>query len=255
MRPNSKEIVSVHPVRVLSWRCGGLAAGRQGELGVPKQSQDDLRQHLREQLEFLRASGEAFDAGRQAEAKRLATHIRILVHDTSKSVSLLQQLVQKERLRYVDTSHPPEPPGQIRIDAGLATVEMSFGPEGTTRYRAPLGDRERQPPKRFEMWWTITVLKDMKGNGFSRRDLVLALAHLDGGAHVDPELEAAYSELSRSNSIGFTFFDGGGNLLLVESPALANVRQIAWELQTTIEEQLAELLRVPEGESRSAGER
>ena len=79
------------------------------------------------------------------------------------------------------------------------------------------------------------------GNEFSRKGLTLALAQLDGGAHVDPTLEEAYAALSRSNSLGWTFHVGD-EALPDESPVPANVRQVAYELQATIEEQLADLI-------------
>jgi hypothetical protein len=72
--------------------------------------------------------------------------------------------------------------------------------------------------------------------------LVLGLAHLDGGAHVDPELPAAYAALSRSNSLGWEMHISG-ELVSLESPVLANVRQIAYEVELTLDEQLPDELR------------
>jgi hypothetical protein len=207
-----------------------------------KQSRDDLLRHLREQVGFLQRSGEAFDRGILAEAKRLATSIRILIHDTRTSHSLLEQLAVKEALRYMDTSLAPPGPGELRIaDAGLAFFRGTL-PNGPIGYDPVFDNRPPRPPLRFVPWWTNAVLKDRKGGRFSRKDLVLGLSHLDGGAHVDPELEAAYAALSRSNSLGWSGQAADGSLLLAESPVLANVRQVAFELQTTIEQQLSELL-------------
>ncbi len=47
---------------------------------------------LEEQVAFLRHSAALFDAGADAEAKRIAVVIRVLVHDTPRSHSLLAQL-------------------------------------------------------------------------------------------------------------------------------------------------------------------
>jgi hypothetical protein len=71
--------------------------------------------------------------------------------------------------------------------------------------------------------------------------LVLGLAHTDGGAHVDPELEEAYAELSRDNSLGLTFYQNDERLPDT-SPVPANVRQIAFEVEKTILEQLEDVL-------------
>jgi hypothetical protein len=47
---------------------------------------------------IIQSSGAAFDAGQTSEAKRLSTAIRILVHDTGVSKSLLGQLGVKDAL-------------------------------------------------------------------------------------------------------------------------------------------------------------
>lgn len=208
-----------------------------------KQTREDLVGHLREQLGFLETSGAAFDAGQIAEAKRLATAIRILVHDTTASTSLLQQLGVKDDLQFVDTSHPPFP---FDLEPGVLTVRADFGlAVGTIGAVSPYGaiheDRGRREPKPFSEWWTTPVLNDHIGNKFARRELVLGLAHMDGGAHVDPELEEAYAALSRDNSLGWTFYRNEERLPDT-SPVPANVRQIAYELQRTIEEQLGDLI-------------
>jgi hypothetical protein len=55
----------------------------------------ELECHLAEQLQFLQVSAAAFDAGFEGEAKRLAVVLRILLHDTKSSKSLLGQLGRK----------------------------------------------------------------------------------------------------------------------------------------------------------------
>ena len=139
------------------------------------QGPDALRQHLQEQVGFLRKSGTGFDEGDRSEAKRLAVAIRNLVHDTSTSHSILGQLHAKEKLRFMDTSHPPLTwPGAVRLDAGLAVLRVGGGQDGD--YAAPLGQAERgRAPRRFGPWWTESVLTDERGTGFSRKMLVLGL--------------------------------------------------------------------------------
>jgi len=57
----------------------------------------------------------------------------------------------------------------------------------------------------FVQWWNDPVLKDQQGRTFNRRELILNVADTDGGAHVDPELDEKYMELSRKNSLGWIF--------------------------------------------------
>ena len=49
---------------------------------------------------------DSFDGGFEAEAKRLATTIRVVVHDTRASKSLLNQLNVKHQIRMLNTAHP-----------------------------------------------------------------------------------------------------------------------------------------------------
>ena len=75
-------------------------------MGKYTQTYQELRDHLCEQLHFLRASAASYDNGAEGEAKRLATTIRVLVHDTKKSKSLLLQLSMKHLLQMHDTNSP-----------------------------------------------------------------------------------------------------------------------------------------------------
>jgi len=227
-----------------------LAEDRQMSGAGEGQTRADLIRHLHEQMQFLRNSSDQFDRGQIAEAKRLATAVRVLVHDTPRARSLLGQLGLKHTLRFSDTSLEPENPEPVRLadgryrqslrkDAGLALIRMRSGEGG---YWPVLEGRPGRRLAPFESWWTDPVLRDGQGNDFARKDLVLGLAHLDGGAHVDPELPAAYAALSRSNSLGWEMHISG-ELVSLESPVLANVRQIAYEVELTLDEQLPDELR------------
>lgn len=55
-----------------------------------------LVEHLREQMRFIESSAAAYDNGFEGEGKRLATVLRVLMHDTSGSHSVLGQLGVKE---------------------------------------------------------------------------------------------------------------------------------------------------------------
>ena len=58
-------------------------------------SEEDWLEHLDEQIDFLKASSTSFDTGFHGEIKRLAISVRVLVHDTSNSTSLLALLDKK----------------------------------------------------------------------------------------------------------------------------------------------------------------
>jgi hypothetical protein len=213
------------------------------------QSRSELAEHLREQLDFLRASSSRFDDGIEAEAKRMATTIRLLVHDTNRSFSLLEQLDVKRRLWWFDTGHrlPPAGPGLVMRSFALATMQISTH-DGLSFF-APFDENlvpsRKGPPTRFKEWWTRIVLEDETQTGFSRRDLVLALANKDGGAHIDPGLDEPYRQLSRHNSFGWVSYTGdqSGQIPQPSDPprnsvVAASVRQIAFETARTLEAQL-----------------
>jgi len=76
---------------------------------------------------------------------------------------------------------------------------------------------------------------------FCRRDLILNVADTDGGAHVDPDLDEAYTDLSRKNSLGWMFFVGNIEETFIGRPELACMRQIAEEVLITLRKNAQEL--------------
>lgn len=97
------------------------------------QTADELNRHLRDNIGFLEASCTSFDAGFFGEARRLSTTIRVLLHDTNSSQSLLGLLNLKESIRYANTATPHDPRNLLAYH-GL--VGFRFGPDGA-RYWAP----------------------------------------------------------------------------------------------------------------------
>jgi hypothetical protein len=196
------------------------------------QTQQELERHLSDNVRFLQASAAAFDSGFFGEAKRLATTIRVLVHDTGSSHSLLRLMGRKDQLAYVNTANAHNP-RNLLSHHGL--VGFRFGPDGA-RYFAPLGDgppSRNRPRATFADWWGEKVIVDNAGGIFTRKDLVLALANKDGGAHVDPKLDATYAALTRNNSLGWVASDANGERPMGDVE-LHSVRQIAHELLQTL---------------------
>ena len=205
------------------------------------QTQPELNQHLREQIQFLVSSSEGYDKGYSHEAKRLAVVIRILLHDTSHSFSLLKQLKLKN-LRFLESGHNFDPKNLLSHSGLTAMRATKSGAE----YVPLLGDG---PPLRkisFQKWWEKRIIIWDKRKKFSRRDIILALSNKDGGAHVDPSLDSFYADLTRKNSLGWSFLKGD----LVEDiigAELATVRQIAYELLKTLMQNLPDLFENAEG--------
>ena len=221
---------------------------------MPQRDRTSLLVLLNEQLAFLKSSAGAYDRGLEAEAKRLAVAIRVLVHDTGQSHSLLTQLGIKERLRWKNTALEINE-GNLAPTNGLAIAQVTAGGASPARVRyvpalEMFSQQRSSPPTLFDAWWNEDVTKDGRGNRFSRRDFVLTVANKEGGAHVDPSLNEAYRHIVEENSLGMTVFEGppsSADRLLSGraaegNAALASVRQVAFEVITTIEHQAPFLL-------------
>ncbi|ROZ49405.1 hypothetical protein EEB13_05645 [Rhodococcus sp. WS3] len=197
----------------------------------------DLLADLNEQFLFLKNSCATYDGGFEAEAKRIAVVIRTLVHDTKNSRSLLYQMKIKSVLQWNDTAHDIKP---HNIAATTGLTSMGLGLDGSIAFLPRVGERLRSAPSlrtvSFDDWWTRHVIKDANGNLFSRRDLVLALANKDGGAHID-RLQASTFALAHENSTGWIRMSDSGATNPMPSPIFPSVRTIAEELGTTIADQ------------------
>lgn len=206
---------------------------------------DELAEQLRIQVGFIERSAKAYDDGYEDEARRLATVVRVLVHDTRLSKSLLGQLGVKEKLRYHDTTLIKLPASiQLVGSAGLALQEVKTGPDGHGRY-VPVGDELHphriRPPVPFPDWWSHPF--QIADDQFIRKQIVLNVANQDGGAHVDPQLDPLYAQLTRTNFAGWKYTNAEGTERDFDgNVALACVRQIAYEIRRTLTEQLQHLL-------------
>ena len=202
------------------------------------QSQEDLQEHLADQINFLELSANAYDSGFTGEAKRMAVSLRVLLHDTPNSRSLLGQLNRKNT-QFYDSASPINPSNKA-THSGLVGILVAGGEGKPIAFLDdnPRGSRQAN----FESWWETPVFVDSKGQVLTRKDLVLTVADQDGGAHVDPKLEERYAELSRHNSMGW-FHISGTPIKEVERAA---IRQITHEVLKTLRPGYAKNLVKPE---------
>lgn len=197
-----------------------------------KQDLEQLKKYLAEQLDFLELSCKSFDNGFIHEAKRLATTLRVLVHDTKSSKSLLSQLQIKNNLGFIDTCLDLNPKNLLPHNGILLTFLTDSG----ANYVAPLdsGVLGMRHSKGFDTWWNKIVFAENIHKGYSRKDLVLQLANKEGGAHVDPKLDKKFNELHNGVYFNTVFVKDSTEEPIPDAPAYA-VRQIAFELLKSIE--------------------
>jgi hypothetical protein len=222
---------------------------------VPPRSYPDLLRKLREQVGFLDRSCEAFDSGAREEGHRLAVAIRVLVHDTKQSRSLLKQLGIKGKLRFTDTAlhHKAQPKhlGGNRysvtsvVHAGL--VGWESGPRGW-RFFALLDDlseERRNPPVPFGDWWHKVFLRDTERHALTRKRVTLDVANKQGGAHVAETITNALRNRVSGESLPFRTGTGDEEGSPIEGLDLVTTRQIAHELQDTLRREVPNFLREP----------
>jgi hypothetical protein len=197
-------------------------------------TQADFEKHLEEQIEFLKLSAAAFDGGFESEAKRLAVTLRVMLHDTPDSQSLLTHLCRKN-IDFWNTSLPR--PKETAGFSGLTLMELGTG---SKEFFAGLDDTPFHAWVSFDEWWHAPVLIDVNGLEMTRKDLVLLTANQDGGAHIDSSLDRRFASLSRQNGLNWTIGKmGPGNVLLGPSvpmgdPTRPSIRQITHEVLKTL---------------------
>lgn len=191
--------------------------------------QPDYRDHLRRQIDFLQRSADAFDAGYIHEAVRIATTIRVLIHNTASSVSLLKHL----NAMTISLLSSCDAPSQNALQyIGLAVQQLKNDGSTIKATYAPLLDGPVKIYVPVSKWWDMIVYVLHPGVRLSRRKIILTAANKDGGAHVDSKLTPEYEALARPGSVGYFMSSVGGttNVRPLTDAHYVAVRQMAYEL-------------------------
>lgn len=104
------------------------------------QAEKELKDQLMEQLRFIKKSSNEFDNGDISEAKRIATHVRILLHDTSRSKSLLLTMGDKGRIIFLNSARPFNPENFMPY---MGLVSISIDSNGFRGEYKPLLENHR----------------------------------------------------------------------------------------------------------------
>jgi len=200
-----------------------------------------LEAKLEQFLELLEALCGYYDRDeKEILALPISTSIRVLVHDTKHSISLLTHLGKKE-VNYFSTNLKDENEsvhlGIVRrINVGVKDGvggEAKYWPLCDERY---FGKPEENKELKFSDWWEGERVFRSSKHFLTRKDIVLSVANKDGGAHFDSEVEEKYDAFRHA-------WSGGSSLVGITSgikrgydniPVYPAIRQIAYELDTTI---------------------
>ncbi len=151
----------------------------------------DFKNQLRRQLRFIERSCDSYDLGFADEAIRIATVLRVIFHNTKQSTSLLHHLGNP---RVEILTQVPLITGRAIFADGIG-LQVFVGGSSEIVTQPKLGRGHFRGFLPNDSWWTqlVYVRNDVK---ITRRDIVLAAANKDGGAHVDAKLTKEYLELS-----------------------------------------------------------
>ncbi|URN85161.1 hypothetical protein [Acetobacterium wieringae] len=201
--------------------------------------ESEYKSILNEQIHFLIKSAEEFDKGYFSEAKRLATTIRVLLHDTRTSISLLKQIGIKDSIKYYNTANFLKE--EVEYYMGPISVVTIPDPHVLKRtyintYLPVLDEMKNTESDNwitFDTWWTHKIFI-ASGISFTRKEFVHYLANQDGGAHIDPQLDEKYCMLTKNSFSFLAKYKGIDKEIPFENLHLAMSRQIAHELLITL---------------------
>lgn len=186
----------------------------------------DFHTHLARQLAFLERSCHSYDAGAIDEAIRIATIVRVLIHNTKASTPLLKHL-NATTINLLSTTDGATPNTVMYF--GMGTMELGAG---GCRYFPSLdfGPVKKMIP--VSQWWDQIIFVLDPQTHLSRRKIILSAANQDGGAHVDASLSKEYEALSSDGAIGhFTYGSKGAEVRQPIADAhFVAIRQMAYEL-------------------------
>ncbi len=193
----------------------------------------EIRDAFDIQIKALRASCSAYDDGDTWESIRLAVAVHTIVHDASNSkASLLTHLGAKVGMQFLNSGRPINPKNQIDSTPLLL---MHMGPQGS-RYLPRL---DNGPPGvarwvSFSTWWTDEPIysSGLNQHLLSRKGLTFALRNKEGGGHFDPKVfDESYTKMQD----GSWHHNVQGEERTLKGAELASMRQVAWEVQKSLE--------------------
>ena len=142
----------------------------------------DFSENLKTHLSFIVRSCELYDQGHKEEALRVAVSLRVMFHDTKRSISLLKHLQRKESIHLISTFVSQKSMsakyGNVHWHSVIPVMLTSQG------VQAPMNSWPTRSVLVVDDWWQEQIW--LEGPiALSRKDIILSAANQDGGAHVD----------------------------------------------------------------------
>lgn len=207
-----------------------------------KRDMNYIETKFKEQLKLLKKRIVDYEKGDQIEAYQIASILRVLLHDTKRSTSILRHLKIKDKVMFQSLASPYSTLN-IAPYLGLLSLRITsgYGLEYVGNCKSKNQEQifKREIFYRFEDWWNEIVIDDKK-EVYTRRDLVLHVANKEGGSHLDIKVDININELMNKNSIGWKYSqkDLNSNLKIesdpVNNPVLETIYVIANEFIESI---------------------
>lgn len=202
----------------------------------------ELAEHYDEQQLLLTDAMRRFDEGFHPAFKQIAVSLRVLLHDTQQSTSLLTHMGVKHQLRWISTGgvHP----GNLANTSALTMLRMTQGDGFVAANYDPKLEEDCLRSGRltdFDDWWTSPIIHIVAtGASYARTNMIRYVANKAGGAHVDA-IPPGLRSLERENALGWMIASDShpDGVPLDVSPVPATIRTIATEVQLGFINQVA----------------
>jgi hypothetical protein len=187
----------------------------------------DFKEQLKKQIQFLQSSCDSYDKGHKDEAIRIAVSLRTIFHQTPKSVSLLKHLNRYPTI----LSTCEKIPRDAKFWTNLTNQHISPVQE-FAEYIPKLDTARTKKNIMYRQWWATETVYLLGKLDIKRKDLVLAAANKDGGAHVDKAYDKDYETIL--NGVGWSMQinrpDGSEIHLPYKYGHLSALRQMGYEV-------------------------
>jgi hypothetical protein len=195
----------------------------------------DLNERFNIQLELLKLACTNYDNNIEIAGFNIATSIRVFLHDTRNSTSALTHIGRKA-IDYLNTCAVNSDQGKTFTGLIYSYFEgVHDGQGGIAKFR-PLFTRNSQNQTQywvnFDTWWNTVVFQNTDGSMLTRKSLVLIAVNMEGGAHIDDEIDELYDKFRHHYSSG-TIMRGTitGTIRSFDNvPVLPAIRQIGYDL-------------------------
>ena len=166
-----------------------------------KRLPSEAHTQLVDSIHDLISDADRFDHGDLRAIKRSAVTLRTLYYDSKMSHSLLSEIDDKQHIKLISYSNPTKK--DIYYYGSLFVVVFMTRAVGKYAYRYLFFPGQGTTIKNlnFDKWWNGEIIR-MDSDNLTRKEFVRIMANQDGGAHFDPTLDKAYTNL-RDGNAGF----------------------------------------------------